>query len=111
MLKKYDIPVKRKQCEKDYTAEMTSNNNVQNIDVGFTVFNKFEEISGFYTDIIIDKFIIMPNHLHAIILIQHDGTAQGPFPTLAEYVKRFKTLPTKLYIDFVKKGEYPPSDI
>ena len=60
------------------------------------VFNKFEEISGFYPDIIIDKFIVMPNHLHAIMLIQHDGTAQGPFPTLSEYIKRFKTLTTKL---------------
>jgi hypothetical protein len=32
------------------------------------------------------------------MLIQHDGTALGPFPTLAEYIKRFKTLTTKLKI-------------
>jgi REP element-mobilizing transposase RayT len=44
------------------------------------VFNKFEEISGFYPDIIIDKFIVMPNHLHAIMLIQHGGTATGAVP-------------------------------
>ncbi|MCK9314394.1 MAG: transposase [Methanocorpusculum sp.] len=86
------------------------NSNLILNNAGLMVFNKFEEISEFYPDIIIDKFIVMPNHLHAIMLIQHDGTAQGPFPTLSEYIKRFKTLTTKLYIDFVKKGEYPPFD-
>jgi REP element-mobilizing transposase RayT len=86
------------------------NSNLILKNAGLMVFNKFEEISRFYPDIIIDKLVVMPNHLHAIILIQHDGTAQGPFPTLSEYVKRFKRLPTKLYIDFVKKVEYPPSD-
>ena len=46
------------------------------------VFEKFSEISKFYPDIIIDKFIVMSNHLHAILLIQHtetesnNGTAQ-----------------------------------
>lgn len=34
------------------------------------------------------------------------------FPTLMlyEYIQRFKTLTTKLYIDGVKKGEYPRYD-
>ena len=62
------------------------NSNLILNNAGLMVFNKFEEISGFYPDIIIDKFIVMPNHLHAIMLIQHDGTAQGPFPTLSEYI-------------------------
>jgi len=76
------------------------------------VFEKFSEISEFYPDIIIDKFIVMPNHLHAILLIQHTGTARGPFPAMAlsDYVHRFKTLTTKLYIDGVKNGDYSPFD-
>ena len=86
------------------------NSNLILNNAGLMVFNKFEEISDFYPDIIIDKFIVMPNHLHAIMLIQHAGTAQGPFPTLSEHIKRFKTLTTKLYISSVKKGEYPPFD-
>jgi len=40
-------------------------------------------------------------------MIQHGGTTQGSFPTLSEYIRRFKTLTTKLYIDGVKNGEYP----
>ncbi|MDF2545604.1 MAG: hypothetical protein K0R93_502 [Anaerosolibacter sp.] len=76
---------------------------------GKMVLDKFEEIPEFYPGISIDKCIIMPNHLHAILRIQHDGTAQGPLPTmrLSEYIHRFKTLTTKLYIDGVRDGNYP----
>jgi REP element-mobilizing transposase RayT len=89
---------------------------------GKMVFEKFFEISEFYQDIIIDKFTVMPNHLHAIMIIDHSGTTQltlsqsdmltMSFPTLSlsEYIQRFKTLTTKLYIDGVKSGEYPPFD-
>lgn len=76
------------------------------------VFARFAEIPKFYPDIAIDKFIVMPNHLHAIVILQHSGTAQGPFPTmtLSDYIHRFKTLTTKLYIEGVKNDNYPPFD-
>lgn len=79
---------------------------------GVMVYEKFSEISKAYSDIIVDKFIVMPNHLHAIIILDNIGTTQGSFPTisLSEYMQRFKTLTTKLYIDGVKKGEYQPFD-
>ena len=32
------------------------------------------------------------------------------FPTISEYMQRFKSLTTKLYIDGVNKGIYPPFD-
>lgn len=50
----------------------------------------------------IDKFVIMPNHIHAIITTQQSGM------TVSEMVQRFKTVTTKLYIDGVKSGLYPP---
>lgn len=58
----------------------------------------------------IDKYIVMPDHIHAILFIVHNGTTQGSFPTLSEMVQRFKTITTKLYIDGVKNNEYPPFD-
>ena len=67
----------------------------------------------------IDKFIVLPNHMHAILMIQHNaimpgdgGTPRGAFPTmsLSDYIHRFKTLTTKLYIDGVKNGNYLPFD-
>ena len=78
---------------------------------GMMIYNKFSEIAKIYPGIQIDKFVIMPNHLHTIMVIQHDsGTTQGSFPTISEYIQRFKSLTTKLYIDGVKKGIYPPFD-
>ncbi len=67
---------------------------------------KIKEISK--DGIVLDKHVVMPNHIHAIIITDNAGTAQGPFPTLSEIVRRFKTLTTKLYIDGVKSGSYPP---
>ena len=49
---------------------------------GKMIFDKLAEIPRFYHNIKIDKLIVMPNHIHGILVIQHDGTAQGPFPTM-----------------------------
>jgi len=81
------------------------------------VSQKFEEIPQVYPDINIDKFIVMPNHMHAILMIQHDvikpgdsGTPRRAFPamSLSDYIHRFKTLTTTLYINGVRNGNYPP---
>jgi len=92
-------------------------------DAGRMVRDRFEEMSRFYPGIVIDNYVLMPNHLHTILIIRRGGTAQGPLPTtnapktvessfsgmtLSDYIHRFKTLTTKLYIDGVKKGSYPP---
>ncbi len=61
-----------------------------------------------YGDVSLDKYVVMPNHVHAIIVINHGGTTQGSFTTLSEYIRRFKMITTKAYIDGVKNGEYPP---
>ena len=58
----------------------------------------------------VDKYCIMPNHIHAILSITRDGTTQGSFPTVSEIVQRFKTITTKLYVDGVKSGDYPTFD-
>ncbi|WP_207645811.1 transposase [Geosporobacter ferrireducens] len=79
---------------------------------GRMVLDKFAQIPEFYPNISVDKFVVMPNHLHAILMIQRIRTAQGPFPTmqLSDYIHRFKVLTTKLYIEGVRKDSYPPFD-
>lgn len=82
-------------------------------DAGNMVVHRLKNISD-HVGVTVDKFVVMPNHIHAIIMIERDGTArepgtaQGLFPTLSEYIRRFKTITTKLYIDGVKEGRYPP---
>lgn len=76
-------------------------------DVGQMIEEKLLNISK-NADVEIDRYCIMPNHIHAIIVIARNGTTQGSFPTVSEMVQRFKTITTKLYVDGVKSGEYPP---
>jgi len=74
------------------------------------VFDKFAEIPVFYPNINIGKFIVMPNHLHGILTIEYTKTSQlqAGMLTISDYVHRFKTITTKLYINGIKNGDYPP---
>ena len=81
----------------------------------------WDDIPSRYARIDTDAFIIMPNHIHAIIMIvgatpcgrpdSDKGQARGPAPTelsLSDVVHRFKTMTTKRYTDGVKQKDWPP---
>ncbi|MBQ8605329.1 MAG: transposase [Clostridia bacterium] len=61
--------------------------------------NKFDNIK-------IDKYVIMPNHLHLIVVIteRHAGRS---LPSIMQF---FKTMTTNEYISNVKNGNLPPFD-
>ena len=49
-------------------------------------------ISGHYDGIAVDKFVIMPNHIHAVIIIGCDHAERSrPFPTLSTVVGLYKS--------------------
>jgi REP element-mobilizing transposase RayT len=92
-------------------------------DAGKMVQAVWDDIPSHYAGIDTDAFIIMPNHIHAIIVIvgaapcgrpdSDNGQARGPAPTgnttlsLADVVHRFKTMTTKRYADGVKQNGWP----
>ncbi len=43
----------------------------------------------------IDKYVIMPNHIHAIIAIKHGTAGASPCPTLSDIVCAFKSITTR----------------
>ncbi|NLB61393.1 MAG: transposase [Clostridiales bacterium] len=57
-----------------------------------------------YSESICEKYIIMPNHFHAIIFI---GQAESAH-TISEIVQAFKRHSTVEYIKLVKQGVLPP---
>lgn len=68
--------------------------------------NCWNDIPNFYEDVKIDEFIIMPNHIHGIIVIQENDykrTEQCSVPTntkagyglLSKVIKSFKSAVTK----------------
>jgi len=88
----------------------------------------WKQIPSKYYGIQIDEFIIMPNHIHGIIIINHNvgagpcacpdmlyheviGRPQGAAPTwrlsLSDIIHRYKSFTTKGYIDGVRKYHWP----
>ena len=89
----------------------------------------WKELPKYYSEVEIDCFQIMPNHLHGIIHLVGDGPRavpnfrshseksekgqpQGVVPTmsLSDVIHRFKTLTTKQYIDGVKHHHWARFD-
>ena len=76
----------------------------------------WKQIPGHYPGVKIDKFVIMPNHIHGIIILnpdsQNNGQAQGPAPTmtLSNVIQRFKSITTTLYRNGVHKQNWVPFD-
>ena len=61
-----------------------------------------------------DEFVIMPNHIHGIIVTmepepgQTSGQTRGSAPTLGRIVQWFKTMTTNAYIRGVKQNGWEP---
>lgn len=61
---------------------------------GELVKQEIEKWAKIYDNVKIDKYVIMPNHLHLIISINADGRTQFA-PTISRMVKQFKGSITK----------------
>ena len=48
-----------------------------------------------YKHVKIDKYVIMPNHIHAIIIIDKYTAGASPCPTLSEVICSFKSITTR----------------
>ena len=97
--------------------------------VGNMINTVLNQIPENYAGINLDEHIVMPNHAHAIIIIQNivgidprvdpgqnnnkisvSGRTQGSAPTklsLSSIIKRVKSLTTKKYIDGIKNHNWP----
>ena len=65
------------------------------------------ELEQRYDFIKIQKYVIMPNHIHIIIMIMRDDTAgASPCPTLSDVICTYKSLTTRFCKNLVimKKG-------
>ena len=98
---------------------------------GRMVRGTWDELPSHYPGIILDLSVIMPNHIHGVIVLvghrvettvgagpcacpvntetQNDGQPRGVAPTLslAAVVHRFKTLTTRRYVDGVRRYGWP----
>lgn len=66
--------------------------------------NKFRQVA-------LDTFVIMPDHIHTIIVlheIHQQEAEQSPLPTLGDIVGWYKTMTTNTYIQGVRQEQWPP---
>jgi REP element-mobilizing transposase RayT len=93
-------------------------------DAGNMVQNVWHELPGRFSEIHIDEFIIMPNHIHGIIILNVGAPLVGalfpasdnakaragtrPAPTLGDVVGTFKSISTHEYTDGVRQKNWPP---
>ena len=102
-----DIPVVGRECVRDGVLDVPPLDNSENLqakiklsDIGKIVDNKLCEISKKSDSVDIDKYVIMPNHIHVLLSVkQTDGTSRTPsltrcsrqnevIPRFVSYLKR-----------------------
>jgi REP element-mobilizing transposase RayT len=74
------------------------------------IINKcWDELPKHYLNCLLDSFVIMPNHVHGIIVIDNEnivGNGLKPFPThgLSEIIRGFKTFSSRKINEEIKNG-------
>lgn len=64
--------------------------------IGKVVSQKIKKLDTIYSNVIVNKYCIMPDHIHMILLILPDENGRTQFaPTLSRVVKQFKGAITK----------------
>ena len=57
-----------------------------------------------YENIILDDYIIMPNHIHGIIIVNKRAEASAA-PTISQIIRSFKSRSAMEYLKIIKKNK------
>ncbi len=85
-----------------------TNGNLDHSTAGEMVKTVWSEMVVEYPRVSLDAFVLMPNHLHAIVYLSQDGPAGNP--TLSDVVQRFKSITTARYSTGVREYGWQPYD-
>lgn len=64
-------------------------------EAGKTVEKYILNINSAYKGIIVERYVIMPNHIHLLIRIESSGGMKASRPTVQTIVRSFKTMVTR----------------
>lgn len=65
-------------------------------DIGNCIENEIQKLNTVYETLTLDKYVIMPNHIHMILVLQNDTGGRTQFaPTISRVIKQFKGSITK----------------
>jgi REP element-mobilizing transposase RayT len=83
-------------------------------DIGEIVKNAIENIPHIYESVTVDKYVIMPNHIHLILIIEDDPGRAMRAPTISTVINQMKgyvskqigySIWQKLFYDHVIRNE------
>ena len=57
---------------------------------GKIVENSILEISNHYKNVFVDKYVVMPNHIHLILFIKNDDGRAMHVPTVSKIIQQMK---------------------
>ena len=78
------------------TGDQRSPLRVELSDIGMIVDNEIKKLNSIYDTVRVDKYCIMPDHIHFIISIDTDENGRTQFaPTISRVIKQFKGSITK----------------
>jgi len=78
-------------------------NNIKLSTIGQIIKNQWDNIPNEYNNIELDHSVIMPNHLHGIIVINKRAQASGA-PTISQIIRSFKSKSTMEYLTYIKQN-------
>ena len=69
-------------------------------DIEYTPFGKIAEhqllsLKDRFSYLVIDQYVIMPNHIHAILMLESEAAGASPRPTITDIVCAYKSLTTR----------------
>ena len=70
-------------------------------EIGNIIKKHWNEIPNQFDSVSLDEFIIMPNHLHGVVIIKQRAQASGA-PTLGNVVRAFKSKCTNEHLNHIK---------
>ena len=80
----------------DRRGELCSPANVPLSDIGMIVDNEIKKLNSVYDAVRVDKYCIMPDHIHMILTINTDADGRPQVaPTISRVIKQFKGSVTK----------------
>lgn len=93
-------------------AHILPKNNLS--EIGIICDKHINHINSIYENVTVDKYVIMPNHIHMIIFLYGSMKASTPTKNIQTIVRSFKTMVTKeigysiwqrSYYDHIIRGE------
>ena len=77
-------------------------NNIVLLPYGEVARHSIDQLNNYYHHITVDKYVIMPNHIHILLLVNEDGSSRTSTPTrqhsaISQFVSTFKRFCNKEY--------------